>query len=106
VVAAQSPGVSLALAYIWRRENFPWLGVWEENYSRQSPPWDGRTLTRGMEFGVSPIAETRRQMIERGTLFGVPAFRWIPARQRVRVDYRAVIGVVKRGPDILDGLAA
>ena len=46
-----------------------------------------RTLTRGMEFGASPVAETRRQMIERGSLFGVPAFRWIPARTRVEVRY-------------------
>jgi hypothetical protein len=44
-----------------------------------------------MEFGASPVAETRRQMIERGSLFGVPAFRWIPARTRVEVRYCATI---------------
>jgi hypothetical protein len=87
---AWSPSSRLALAYAWRRSDFPWLGVWEENHSRQGPPWNGQTLTRGMEFGVSPIAETRRQMIERGSLFGVPAFRWIPARTRVEVRYCAV----------------
>jgi len=30
-------------------------------------------------------------MIERGSLFGVPAFRWIPARVRVEVRYYAAI---------------
>ena len=88
---AWSPRSQVALGYFWRRADFPWLGVWEENYSRTGAPWNGRTLTRGMEFGASPVAETRRQMIERGSLFGVPAFRWIPARTRVEVRYGAAI---------------
>jgi len=88
---AWSPRSRVAFGYVWRRADFPWLGVWEENYSRTGAPWNGRTLTRGMEFGVSPVAETRRQMIERGSLFGVPAFRWIPARTRVEVQYSAAI---------------
>ena len=98
---AWSPRRRVALAYIWSRTDFPWLGVWEENYSRQAAPWNGRTLTRGMEFGASPIPETRRQMIERGSLFGVPGFRWIPARRSVRVDYTAVIGPADHWQDIL-----
>jgi len=88
---AWSPGSQVALGYVWRRADFPWLGVWEENHSRSGAPWNGRTLTRGMEFGASPVAETRRQMIERGSLFGVPAFRWIQARARVEVRYFAAI---------------
>lgn len=89
---AWSPGSQVAVCYVWRRADFPWLGVWEENYSRQAPPWNGRTLTRGMEFGASPMPETRRRMIERGSLFGVPAFRWIPARTSVEVRYSVAIG--------------
>ncbi len=88
---AWSPASGVALGYVWRRTDFPWLGVWEENYERKGAPWSGRTLTRGMEFGASPAAETRRQMIERGSLFGAPAFRWIPAKTRVEVDYAAAI---------------
>ena len=88
---AWSPRSLVALGYLWRRADFPWLGIWEENYGRAGAPWNGRTLTRGMEFGASPVAETRRQMIERGSLFRVPAFRWIPARTRVEVRYCAAI---------------
>lgn len=84
---AFSPEAKLAFGYIWKAADFPWLGIWEENHSRQSPPWNGQTLTRGMEFGVSPIPETRRQMIERGSLFGVPAYRWIPAKSQVKTAY-------------------
>jgi hypothetical protein len=44
-----------------------------------------------MEFGVSPMPETRRQMIERGRLFGTPTYRWIPAKTTVRAVYGAFI---------------
>jgi len=98
---AWSPSSQLAFGYTWRRVDFPWLGIWEENHSRTSPPWNGQTLTRGMEFGVSPMPETRRRMIERAALFQVPAFRWIPARQRIEVRYRAAFrraGAIPEGP--------
>src|SRR3954468_10400508 len=87
---AYSPTAHLAFGYVWRRDDFPWLGMWEENYSRQGTPWNGATLACGMEFGVSPMPESRRAMIDRGRLFDVPTYRWIPARARVEVDYRAM----------------
>jgi hypothetical protein len=84
---AWSPASRLAFGYNWRRADFPWLGIWEENHSRTHAPWNGETLTRGMEFGVSPMPETRRAMIDRGRLFGVPAYRWLPARATLEVEY-------------------
>ena len=98
---AFSPSAALAVGYAWRRVDFPWMGIWEENNSRTSAPWNGRTLTRGLEFGVSPMPETRRQMIERGRLFDTPGFRWIPARRRIEVDYRAVVKSAARIPESL-----
>jgi len=98
---AWSPRSRVAFGYVWRRADFPWLGIWEENYSRTAPPWNGKTLTRGMEFGASAMPETRRQMIERGSLFGVPAFRWIPARTRVEVRYCAAIDYAAALPESL-----
>lgn len=84
---AWSPTHRLAFGYTWKRTDFPWLGIWEENYIRTQLPWNGVTLTRGMEFGVSPFPESRRAMIERGSLFGVPTYKWIPARQRCTAKY-------------------
>ena len=75
------PATRLAFGYVWTRVDFPWLGIWEENHSRRGAPWNGGTLTRGMEFGVSPMPETRRAMIDRGRLFDVPTYRWIPAKR-------------------------
>jgi len=88
---AWSPKSRVLIGYVWKRTDFPWLGIWEENHCRTDPPWNGQTITRGMEFGVSPMPETRRQMIERGSLFGVPGYRWVPARKTVRTKYRAFV---------------
>lgn len=98
---AFAPSLRLAFGYVWRREDFPWMGIWEENHSRTGAPWNGRTLTRGMEFGVSPFPESRRQMIERGRMFDVPTYRWLPARTRVEVEYWIVTGEVGRIPERL-----
>jgi hypothetical protein len=83
------PGLNLTFGYSWRQSEFPWLGIWEENRSRRHAPWNRRTVARGMEFGVSPMPETRRQMVDRGALFGVPTFRWLPARGRLAARYTA-----------------
>ncbi len=96
---AYSPRTKVLFGYIWKRADFPWLGRWEENHLRTQPPWDGKTLTCGMEFGASPMPESRRQMISRGALFGVPAYRWIPARSRVQVDYCAFIMMAPSIPE-------
>jgi hypothetical protein len=93
--SAYSPALGLEFGYRWRRQDFPWLGIWEENHARRNPPWNGQALTCGLEFGVSPFPETRRQMIERGRLFDTPTFRWIPARGSVEVEYLAALRLRK-----------
>jgi hypothetical protein len=99
---AFTPSLRLAFGYVWRTADFPWMGIWEENHSRTAPPWNGKTLTRGMEFGVSPVPESRRAMIERGSMFGVPAYRWIPARKTLSVEYWAVTMEAEAVPDSLE----
>jgi hypothetical protein len=99
---AFSPHHQLAFGYVWKQADFPWMGIWEENRSRMQPPWNGRTVTRGMEFGVSPFPESRIQMIERGRLFGVPGYRWIPAKTKVEVEYWIISRRADRIPDGLE----
>jgi hypothetical protein len=77
------------------------MGIWEENRSRTNPPWNGETLTRGMEFGVSPVPESRREMVDRGQMFGVPTFRWLPARGRLQAEYWAVTASAAAIPQAL-----
>ena len=94
--------LALSFGYVWQREDFPWLGIWEENLSRSQPPWSSATMTRGLEFGASPYPESRRQMVERGRMFGAPTFRWIPAGSRVIVEYWCVSAAAKAVPETLE----
>jgi hypothetical protein len=99
---AFSPTARLAFGYVWKRRDFPWLGRWEENHSRTHAPWNGATLTCGMEFGASPMPESRREMIDRGRLFDVPTYRWIPAKSHVEVEYWAIMRDAETVPEFLD----
>jgi hypothetical protein len=98
---AFSPSHKLAIGYIWKQADFPWLGIWEENCSRANPPWNSQAITRGMEFGVSPFPESRREMVDRGKLFGVPTYRWLPAKRRLKTEYWAIVQNVERIPESL-----
>jgi hypothetical protein len=99
---AWSPTSKVTFGYVWKRADFPWLGIWEENHSRQASPWNGKTLTRGMEFGASPFPESRRESVDRGRLFGTPTYRWLPARTKLEVEYYAVLRRTDEPLDKLD----
>jgi hypothetical protein len=88
--SAMNPRLGLALAYVWRREDFPWLGMWTENYGRPLAPWAGRSLTRGMEFANTPFPEGLRRSVERGRFHGLPTYRWLPARGALEFRYDIV----------------
>jgi hypothetical protein len=98
---AFAPQFKLAFGYIWKRVDFPWLGIWEENCSRKASPWDGRTVTRGMEFGVSPFPETRREMIDRNRLLDTPTYKWIPARGQREAEYWITSQIANAIPESL-----
>jgi hypothetical protein len=99
---AFAPDRQVAFGYVWNASDFPWMGIWEEHASRTHSPWNGRTLARGMEFGVSPFPEPRRQMVDRGRLFDTPTFRWLPARGVLSVNYCAVVRRADTVPESLD----
>jgi hypothetical protein len=96
---AWSPTTRVLFGYVWRQKDFPWLARWEEHRLRKEPPWNGNAITCGMEFGVSPLVESRRKMVERGSLFGVPAYRWVPAASAVTAEYCAFISSAAALPE-------
>ena len=96
---AWSPSSKILFGYIWQQKDFPWLARWEEHHLRTQPPWNGNGVTCGMEFGVSPFVESRRQMVERGSLFGVPAYRWVPALSKVNAQYCAFVTTAEKIPE-------
>jgi hypothetical protein len=98
---AFAPETRLAFGYIWKRTDFPWLGIWEENRSRAAAPWRGDTLARGLEFGVSPFPETRQGMVDRGRMFDTPTCRWLPANGALEASYWIVLQTTDRIPESL-----
>jgi hypothetical protein len=93
---AHCPTSTLSFGYRWLREDFPWCGIWDEHLSRESAPWNGHAIARGMEFGVSPFPEPRRAMVERKSLFGTPAFKWLEAKSELSARYEARIWEAER----------
>ena len=101
---AYSPALKMLFGYVWKRSDFPWLGIWEENHSRKQPPWNGETLTWGLEFGASPLPESRRRMIDRRGLFGEQGYRWAAAKATLDVRYYAFIARAEAIPESLEEL--
>ncbi len=85
--SAVNPKQGLLMAYVWRRSDYPWLGVWEENLARKSAPWSGKSLTRGMEFANTPFPVGLRKAVDMGKFQGQPTFRWLPALESVTSEY-------------------
>jgi hypothetical protein len=84
----------LLIGYCFRRENFPWVTVWEENRAIGAVPWKKRTETRGLEFGTTPIPSTRRDSLRRGNLYDTETFACVPTRGRRIVEYLAFLSQV------------
>ena len=96
---AWSPAKKIAFGYVWKRADFPWMCRWEENHLRTGAPWNGKTMTCGMEFGVSPVIESRKEMVQRGSLWGVPSYRWLPAKTRISANYSAFVMPAESSPE-------
>lgn len=81
----------LLIAYCFRRSDFPWVAIWEENKARKGAPWQGRSQARGLEFGSTPFPVGRREAFANGPLFGTPVFSVVPARARHTIRYVAFL---------------
>ena len=88
---AANPRLGVLIGYVWPREVFPWLGIWEENMVRTHKPWSSKELTRGLEFGNSPFPLPKREAVELRELFGAPTYRWLDAGSEVHVKYLAFV---------------
>lgn len=85
--SALNPRLGLLVAYVWRRADYPWVGVWEESYARRPAPWNGRTLARGMEFANTPFPIGLRKAVDLGRFQGQKTYAWLPARGRIIHEY-------------------
>lgn len=101
---AANPKKGLMMGYVWDREKFPWLDNWEENKGRTHKPWNGKEITRGMEFSTTPWTFTRRQTILQGEFFNTPTYKWIEAGETITTRYAAFFTAIPgdfRGTEML-----
>jgi hypothetical protein len=91
-IAAVNRRLHLLIAYCFRRSDFPWVTIWEENQAIEAAPWRSRTVALGLEFGTTPLPVARREnFLAGGPLFGVPTTAYVPARGRKTVHYAALL---------------
>lgn len=96
-VGALNYRVGVALVYCFRRRDFPWIAIWEENCARTGEPWNGHTQARGMEFGTTPMPIGRDAMRAMGTLLDTPSSRTVGPGGILHTRYLAAIARVPAG---------
>ena len=57
-------------------------------------PWEGKVVARGLEFGTTPFGGSMKNVLERGSIHGVPLYRWIAARERATTRYVAFLSEI------------
>jgi hypothetical protein len=85
----------LLLGYVFRREEYPWVQNWE-NY----PPT--LKMARGLEFSTQPFDVPRREVIQFHSMFGAPAYRWLPAKKKIRSRFLIFYTRVPEGFERVD----
>jgi len=93
-IAAVNRQRQLLFGYCFRRQDFPWACVWEENRAISARPWNGQTQARGLEFTTNPIPVPRRESFALGKLFGTPTLSYIPAGGQKTVRYAAFLAPI------------
>lgn len=90
-IAVCNPRLKLLVLYVFKRDDYPWVGNWEESYSRVHTPWKGREFCRGFEFSTTPFPVPRREAITQGTLFDQSTYIWLPAQTEATTRYLIVL---------------
>jgi hypothetical protein len=93
-IAAANRKENLLIGYCFRRSDFPWVAVWEENCAREYPPWNARCQARGLEFGSTPFPLSRREAFAQGPLFGSPHFSVVPAKGVRTTQYACFLAAI------------
>ncbi len=96
-IAALNPDLGLALLCCFRRADFPWVAIWEENRARRGSPWTKTAQVRGMEFGTTPMPIGREAIRSLGSLFDTPVSRNLHAGASLQARYALGIAEIPAG---------
>jgi hypothetical protein len=70
----------LLYGYVFRREEYPWLMSWM-NFTGDDQ------AARGLEFSSQPFDISHRETVAMSPLFGIPTFRWLPAKSKIESHF-------------------
>jgi len=96
---------NLVFGCVFRRNDFPWITLWEENRARTGVPWSGVEQASAIEFGVSPMPIGRAETLRRDEQFGTPVMANLSAESSISASYLMFLAHVSGGPQSIAGLA-
>ena len=96
-IAAVNTDHNLLIAYLFHRKDYPWMMVWEENRNLETPPWNGKSMTRGMEFGNTRIPGTAVEYFKHPEMYGTRTFGWFDGKEKKTARYVAFMANVPEG---------
>jgi hypothetical protein len=73
-ITACNPGEGLMLGYFWKLSDYPWCRIWKFFE-------DGQPAACGMEFGTTPLPLPFKQIVAKGSIFGLPTYEYLDANQ-------------------------
>ncbi len=86
-IAITNTDLGIVAGYVYDREVYPWIALWEENRARMNAPWNGDTQVRGVEFGNSPMPLGLEYARSHPELFGTPTYRTLAPGERTEASY-------------------
>lgn len=89
-VTAYNADERLMIGYVWPREDYPWIQHWMNYPANGMFAW-------GLEFGMQPYDMTKQQIVALSPMFGQQAFRWLPAKSKVRAQFAMFLAKVPEG---------
>ena len=108
-IAVTNTELGIIAGYVYDRDVFPWIALWEENRAREHAPWNANTQVRGIEFGNSPMPLGLEYARKNPELFGTPTYRVLAPGQQAVGSYSLfaaqshqddVLGVARQGANV------
>lgn len=92
-ITAYNPENKLLIGYLWNREDYPWLSLWQDFDE------NGNIRYRGLEFGTTGMHKSYKEIIEEGNhrVFGEDSYKYIDAGETQSRSYLAFMGNTPAG---------
>ena len=89
-VTAYNSDERLMVGYVWPQQDYPWIQHWMNYPANGMFAW-------GLEFGMQPYDMTKQEIVALSPMFGQQAFRWLPAKSKVRAQFAMFLAKVPVG---------